>query len=261
MVGACLFSPMRVIVGFRHIRKSVFDNERCRKSSWLLGEKEGRLKTSSERSKYVIKSRRNLKLRKSKFRLVERYTTKRYTPVKRRMKKMSFSENLQAIRKKNQLSQEELAELLGVSRQAVSKWELGEGYPEVEKLLILSKKLNVSLDSLMTGSVPGNDVREAGRPGIIRIISPNEGVIMDIAKVMRSQEFRGGKNSPKYALFASDGKEMSFSQNTFLGWYRNLDDINTEIEEIRKALDAGAASYVLRYSVKCKQNLFRTIEE
>ena len=62
---------------------------------------------------------------------------------------MSFSENLQVIRKNNQLTQEELAELLGVSRQAVSKWELGEGYPEVEKLLILSKKLNVSLDSLM----------------------------------------------------------------------------------------------------------------
>ena len=177
--------------------------------------------------------------------------------------KMSFSENLQAIRKKNQLSQEELAELLGVSRQAVSKWELGEGYPEVEKLLLLSKKLNVSLDSLMTGSVPRNDVRETSQPGIIRIISPNEGVIMDIAKVMRSQEFKGRKNSPKYALFASDGKEMSFwgAQNTFLGWYRNLDDINTEIKEIQKALDAGFASYVLQYSVKCKQNLFRTIEE
>ena len=72
---------------------------------------------------------------------------------------MSFSENLQAIRKKNQLSQEELAEMLGVSRQAVSKWELGEGYPEVEKLLMLSKKLNISLDSLMTGSTPRNDVR------------------------------------------------------------------------------------------------------
>lgn len=38
---------------------------------------------------------------------------------------MSFGENLQAIRKKNQLSQESLAEMLGVSRQAVSKWELG----------------------------------------------------------------------------------------------------------------------------------------
>ena len=176
---------------------------------------------------------------------------------------MSFSENLQVIRKNNQLTQEELAELLGVSRQSVSKWELGEGYPEVEKLLILSKKLNVSLDSLMTGSISMNEVRETSRPGMIRIISPNEGVIMDIAKVMRSQEFRGGKNSPKYALFASDGKEMSFwgAQNTFLGWYRNLDDINAEIAEIQKALDTGVDSYVLQHSVKCKHNLFRTIEE
>ena len=82
-------------------------------------------------------------------------------------------------------------------------------------------------------------------------------------KVMRSQEFRGKKNSPKYALFATDGKEMSFwgAQNTFLGWYRNLGDINSEIEGIQKALDTGAVSYVLQYSVKCKQNLFRTKEE
>ena len=176
---------------------------------------------------------------------------------------MSFSENLQAIRKKNHLSQEELAEMLGVSRQAVSKWEIGEGYPEVEKLLIISKKLNVSLDGLMTGSMPGNIVQKTGGPGIIRIISPKEGIIMDIAKVMRSQEFRGGKNSPKYALFATDGKEMSFwgAQNTFLGWYRNLEDITTEIEEIQKAMDTGVSSYVLQYSVKCKQNLFRTMEE
>ena len=64
---------------------------------------------------------------------------------------MSFGENLQLIRKKNQLSQEDLAEMLGVSRQAVSKWELGEGYPEVDKLVILSRKLNVSIDSLLTG--------------------------------------------------------------------------------------------------------------
>ena len=80
---------------------------------------------SSEGYKYMIYSICNLKLRKSKFRLVEGYTIKRYTPTGRRMIKMSFSENLQAVRKKNHLSQEELAELLGVSRQAVSKWELG----------------------------------------------------------------------------------------------------------------------------------------
>ena len=63
---------------------------------------------------------------------------------------MSFSENLKQIRKEHHLSQDELAELLDVSRQAVSKWEQGQGYPEVEKLLLLSSKLNISLDALMS---------------------------------------------------------------------------------------------------------------
>ena len=176
---------------------------------------------------------------------------------------MSFGENLQTIRKKNQLSQEGLAEMLGVSRQAVSKWELGEGYPEVEKLLILSKKLKISLDSLLgeeiTPIAPGNGKSS----DMIRIISPHEGVIINASKVTRSQQFRGRKNSPKYALFASDGNDMSFCgvQNTFLAWYRNLDDVTREIAEIQNALNAGAATYTLQYSVKCKQNLFRTIED
>lgn len=176
---------------------------------------------------------------------------------------MSFGENLQTIRRKNQLSQEGLAEMLGVSRQAVSKWELGEGYPEVDKLLILSKKLNISLDSLLRGeNTPA--LPKDGKPTYtIRIVSPHEGVIINASKVTRSQQFKGGKNSPKYALFASDGNEMSYwgAQNTFLAWYRNLEDVTKEIAEIQKALDAGVASYTLQYSVKCKQNLLRTIEE
>ena len=176
---------------------------------------------------------------------------------------MSFGENLQTIRKKNQLSQEGLAEMLGVSRQAVSKWELGEGYPEVDKLLILSKKLNISLDSLL-GAENAPIVSENNKAsGLIRIISPNEGVIINASKVTRSQQFKGGKNSPKYALFASDGNEMSYwgAQSTFLAWYRDLDDVTRELAEIQNALNAGAASYTLQYSVKCKQNLFRTIED
>jgi transcriptional regulator with XRE-family HTH domain len=176
---------------------------------------------------------------------------------------MSFGENLQTIRKKNGLSQERLAEMLGVSRQAVSKWELGEGYPEVDKLLILSKKLNISIDSLLGGENTAADPEAAKASETIRIISPHEGVIINAAKVSRSQQYKGGKNSPKYALFASDGKDMSYwgAQNTFLAWYRNLEDVTREIAEIQQALDAGAASYTLQYSVKCKHNLFRTIEE
>ena len=63
---------------------------------------------------------------------------------------MHFAENLKQLRKDRGLSQEALAELLDVSRQAVSKWEQGEGYPEVEKLLYLAQTLNISLDALMS---------------------------------------------------------------------------------------------------------------
>lgn len=122
---------------------------------------------------------------------------------------MSFGKNLQMLRKKNQLSQEGLAELLGVSRQAVSKWELGEGYPEVDKLLILSKKLNVSLDSLLGGESTPAVSEKSKSPDMIRIISPNEGVIVCASKIARSQQFKGGRNSPKYALYASDGNDRS----------------------------------------------------
>ena len=176
---------------------------------------------------------------------------------------MSFGENLQLIRKKNQLSQEGLAEMLGVSRQAVSKWELGEGYPEVDKLLLLSKKLNVSLDSLLGGENTRAVSEEGKASAAIRIISPHEGVIINASKVTRSQQFKGGKNSPKFALYASDGNDLSLwgAQNTFLAWYRNLEDVTKELAELQAALDAGAASYTLQYSVKCKQNLLRTIED
>ena len=176
---------------------------------------------------------------------------------------MSFGKNLQTLRKMHQLSQEGLADMLGVSRQAVSKWELGEGFPEVDKLLILSKKLNVSLDSLLIGESTQSAADQVRPSDTIRIISPNEGVIVSTSKVIRSQQFKGGRNSPKYALYASDGKDMSFwgAQNTFLGWYRNLEDITKELTEIMNALNAGAASYTLQYSGKCRQNLFRTIEE
>lgn len=63
---------------------------------------------------------------------------------------MSFADNLKHIRKKRGITQEEMADMLSVSRQAISKWESGFGYPETEKLLIISKELNVSLDYLFS---------------------------------------------------------------------------------------------------------------
>ncbi len=61
---------------------------------------------------------------------------------------MTLGEKLQKGRKEAGLSQEELAEQLGVSRQAVSRWENDNGYPEMEKMIRLSQIYRVSLDYL-----------------------------------------------------------------------------------------------------------------
>ena len=62
---------------------------------------------------------------------------------------MGFSEKLAAARTKRGLSQEQLAESMGVSRQAVSKWESGESLPDIDNLLRLSALLMVSIDRLL----------------------------------------------------------------------------------------------------------------
>lgn len=66
---------------------------------------------------------------------------------------MNLGENLINLRKKENISQEELAEKLDVSRQAISKWESGNGYPEMEKIIKLSEIFNCSIDSLIKGNI------------------------------------------------------------------------------------------------------------
>lgn len=62
---------------------------------------------------------------------------------------MTFGEKLQRLRKEAGLSQEELAGRLHVSRQAVSKWERNESYPETEKLIRMGQLFDVTLDELL----------------------------------------------------------------------------------------------------------------
>ena len=62
---------------------------------------------------------------------------------------MALSEKLYELRKKSGLSQEQLAEQLGVSRQAVSKWESDKAVPESDTLISISQYFNVTLDYLM----------------------------------------------------------------------------------------------------------------
>lgn len=66
---------------------------------------------------------------------------------------MNLGENLQNLRKQNGLSQEELAEQLDVSRQAVSKWESNQTYPEIEKIMLICDLFHCSMDTLVKGTI------------------------------------------------------------------------------------------------------------
>ena len=73
---------------------------------------------------------------------------------------MNLSENLHFLRKRDKITQEELADRLGVSRQAVSKWETGEAFPETDKLIMLCDMFNVSLDELVRGNAVKEEKKE-----------------------------------------------------------------------------------------------------
>lgn len=71
---------------------------------------------------------------------------------------MAFNENLQRARKAKGLNQQELAEQIGLSRQAVSKWEIGDSLPDLYKLSALADALDVSMDTLCDREVPDREI-------------------------------------------------------------------------------------------------------
>ena len=63
---------------------------------------------------------------------------------------MTFAEKLKSIRKQAGMSQEQLAEKLGVSRQAVTKWETDAGIPDIENMMAISALFDISIDELLS---------------------------------------------------------------------------------------------------------------
>ena len=86
---------------------------------------------------------------------------------------MEFNEKLQELRKNKGLTQEELAQILYVSRTAISKWESGRGFPNIESLKSISKYFSVSLDELLSNeeiliiAEEDTKVRESNIRGLI----------------------------------------------------------------------------------------------
>ena len=89
---------------------------------------------------------------------------------------MDFNNRLYQLRKQKGLSQEELANRLNVSRQTVSKWEVGDSTPDLEKLIAMSDLFDVSLEKLVMGKEEEKG-QEAQKSEFVTVI--NEKVLTD----------------------------------------------------------------------------------
>ena len=173
---------------------------------------------------------------------------------------MSFADRLKEARRSCGLSQEDLAEQLDVSRQAVGKWEQGQAYPEVEKLLTLCGVLNTSLDALMVDELPKNCRTEINAPApseSIRIRAENGINLVRCINVLCSQPYKS-RRGPKYALFGVSGYTPFWGpHNNFLGWYADEASVQSEINAIQAAMRRGEADYTLQYNVQVRRRLGR----
>ena len=128
---------------------------------------------------------------------------------------MSFRANLQYLRAQRNLTQERLAMLLGVSRQAISKWESEKAYPEMDKLLMICDLFGCTLDDLVLGDVsrPAASASTAGSSNVdssaetaspLAASSKTAGIIAPIAEL--AQDITGyDEHRRRFALLIAGG--------------------------------------------------------
>lgn len=138
---------------------------------------------------------------------------------------MTFAEKLKTIRKQSGMSQEQLAEKLGVSRQAVTKWETDAGIPDIENIMAISALFDISIDELLSNE------RGTKKPKDYLFESVTE---YDIDEPKRyDMKFGGAK---QFVLSGYEGEKIRvrLASNT-LSTLRN--DFKVRIDDIRKRID------------------------
>ena len=186
---------------------------------------------------------------------------------------MSFGENLKNVRKQRGITQEELAETLGVSRQAISKWESDNGYPETEKLLAISETLNISIDFLLNDSSSSEgkqkiaeleSIKASGKLYIIdvnkRKLAAFEEFGIDMIGINNTGEAdvitglnKGNEKVkvPTCAIYGITKGILGRNKRTILGYYSTLENAKKELASISKASKTDT-QYELKYTAKMK---------
>lgn len=150
------------------------------------------------------------------------------------------------------MTQEELAEKLGVSRQAVSKWESDQGYPETEKLVIISRELGISLDYLFNDETGEFEEKHEERSvvyapdGKITIKAYNGDVYL-CSSVTISEVVAPAKGTPAFTLLGVDKVGFLGPHRVILGFYEHKETIQKEMDAIFDTIKKGGRTYELQY--------------
>jgi len=134
---------------------------------------------------------------------------------------MNFAEKLYNLRTEKGYSQEALAGLLNVSRQAISKWELGTTLPDTEKIILIGELFGVSLDSLLVDSIP-LDTRE----NLDRLVLKFLGSARDMDSI-----------SKELVDIMQDGVIDQDEKLQMVEIIKTLDDVSRTIDEIKKKMN------------------------
>lgn len=138
---------------------------------------------------------------------------------------MTFAEKLKALRKQTGMSQEQLAEKLGVSRQAVTKWETNAGIPDIENIMAIATLFGCSIDELLMNE------QGAKQPAEYRFESITE---YDIDEPKRYDMKLGG--AKQFVLSGYEGEKIRIRlASDTLSTLRN--DFKVKIDDIRRRID------------------------
>lgn len=138
---------------------------------------------------------------------------------------MTIGEKIARLRVERGLSQEQLAELTDVSRQSVSKWEMGKALPQLDKLARLCELFCVSADDFLSEQAPGADKSEARR-----------------GRYFGTDGFRGEAGVGLTSMHA-------YKVGRFLGWYFSQKGKRGERARIVIGKDTRRSSYMLEYAI------------
>lgn len=165
---------------------------------------------------------------------------------------MSFSDNLRQARKNKGLSQDQMAEVLGVSRQSVSKWESNIALPELDRIADISKLLGVTTDFLLIGSKEDENSMEKTKASsqCILIKSFDHKSVVNCIKVNATPILYPTKKEPKFILNGVDKSGIFGDRNTILGFYDSEESITKEIDDIHTAMVNGESVYELKHFAK-----------